>query len=454
MRLDEKDKFLTNLSCSEYIKNVIRATPAFNQYKVSGGVISFPIMSATTRPANLFYNKLNLDCTNPGEKLFRINNSLTENIEKFDDKDELVISSGKAKCQVHQKTYKLQKLFGKGEYHISISEVKDILKSQKIFLTSLLPLKFFMGLKHAMKSDGIILLPGKDRSLYYLKDFLTTNEYSSCRAFITKVFKEPATFGFDRDFEDKLSFAVFKELNLYQIGSLLVKTESYRCFIDDNYQICNRSVGDKDDILLINSCGIRGFHSSTQVSGNEEHDIDKTILTNMYQAAITSVGEGGFYILPALGMGVWGGIPEIYWDAFLSAVVNIEVQVGNIFVSPAHQERRGYRGQEFETYLKGKLEEYPNNNNLGKIINLYELKTDVVLLAKHLKAKFPERVIGLQNASDPDVTLGFHVGEYVNNLHHSSTTEEHYTAIGTNGINFERFTGVLRDCNRVVSLQT
>jgi hypothetical protein len=61
---------------------------------------------------------------------------------------------------------------------------------------------------------------------------------------------------------------------------------------------------------------------------------------------------------------------------------------------------------------------------------------------------YPDRVVSLLNASDPDVTLGFHVGEYVNNFPHCSTTEENYTAIGTNGLCFEDISGV-HESNRI-----
>ncbi|MGE0199045.1 MAG: hypothetical protein AB7S94_09860, partial [Simkaniaceae bacterium] len=63
---------------------------------------------------------------------------------------------------------------------------------------------------------------------------------------------------------------------------------------------------------------------------------------------------------------------------------------------------------------------------------------------------FPDRVVALQNASDPDVTLGYHVGEYVNNLSHPSTTEENYSAIWSNCLNFERHTGVLNNSLRII----
>jgi hypothetical protein len=47
-----------------------------------------------------------------------------------------------------------------------------------------------------------------------------------------------------------------------------------------------------------------------------------------------------------------------------------------------------------------------------------------------------------------------HVGEYTNNCpHRASTTEEHYTAVGSNGLCFETITGVHKDPEHVVSMR-
>jgi len=69
-----------------------------------------------------------------------------------------------------------------------------------------------------------------------------------------------------------------------------------------------------------------------------------------------------------------------------------------------------------------------------------------------LKQDHPGKTVSLVNASDPDVTLGNHVGEYVNKLCHADTTEENLTALGTNGICFETVTGVHERVGGVVQV--
>jgi hypothetical protein len=110
---------------------------------------------------------------------------------------------------------------------------------------------------------------------------------------------------------------------------------------------------------------------------------------------------------------------------------------------------RGYRGEEFAQILDEYQIRYPRNLNLRKIANLFDQKTDLLLLARNLKKACPERIVSLFNASDPDVTLGSHVGEYVNNIGHSPTTEENFAAAGTSGLGFEDITGVLADPTRI-----
>ena len=83
-----------------------------------------------------------------------------------------------------------------------------------------------------------------------------------------------------------------------------------------------------------------------------------------------------------------------------------------------------------------------------RVMNLYSHNKDVLHLARMLKKAYPEKVVSIFNASDPDVTLGYHVGEYVNNCPHTMTTEENYTAICTNGLCFEGITRVHRDPGR------
>lgn len=86
------------------------------------------------------------------------------------------------------------------------------------------------------------------------------------------------------------------------------------------------------------------------------------------------------------------------------------------------------------------MQEYRDNNshntNLKKINNLYTQQTDLFLLAQNIQQQ-TSATVTLFNASDPDVTLGFHVCECVNNMPHVGTTEENYGAVGTSGLSFE-----------------
>ena len=67
-----------------------------------------------------------------------------------------------------------------------------------------------------------------------------------------------------------------------------------------------------------------------------------------------------------------------------------------------------------------------------------------------MKEANPDKTVALFNASDPDVTLGDHVGEYVNNMGSAPTTEENYAAAGTSGLGFEGITRVLEDPKRII----
>jgi hypothetical protein len=168
--------------------------------------------------------------------------------------------------------------------------------------------------------------------------------------------------------------------------------------------------------------------------------------------------ENGVAIFPAVGMGIWGGDPDLYWRAFLDAVISQE-NLDVICVNPGHQMTRtgkytGCRGEEFQTILDEYKTCYANDPKarirLEKILNLYESQKDIVQLAHQLKLAYPEKIISLFNASDPDVSLGYHVGEYVNNWPHTITTEENYTAMGSNGLCFEGITDVHSFPNRLL----
>lgn len=348
----------------------------------------------------------------------------------------------------------LGEIYGNNVYQISNQEVQEMVNSQKVYLSSLLPAKFYRDFKQALKEDKIIELPGNDATPMLLKELKGSTTHLKSAEFLKKVAAAPLDFGF----KQAEYFKTLEELSLYQLGSMVVKREDYRVFVDGNGKIMSRAAEQNDAIRLINACGVRGIHSSKTPA-----KYNKAIMTENFKASLAA-GEKGILVFPAVGMGVWRGDPNLYWRAFLDAVA---VSAGNfeaILVNPGHQATTkgiytGHNGSEFESILNEHLliaERNAKNDkgqaleNLKKVQNLFGSKQDLVQLAHNLKKNFPEKMISLFNASDPDVTLGYHVGEYVNNLPHTLTTEENYTAMGTNGLCFEGITGIHEDTSRVV----
>lgn len=364
-------------------------------------------------------------------------------------------------------TVPLEKFLGNKTYRISSGEIAAMQASQEVWVSPLIPRDFYIGMKQALQHDGIVILPGSDskcptlqmimdaeypspgfwsikrsprnRHLYYLKQFLL------------KVKANPAHYGFQ---DGNIPFNDLKKLTLYQVGSMIVKTEDYRSLVGDGYEIAERQVGENDAIRLISASGIRGFHRTDHIPGNDRHQIDRQIMEATFRMSLRAAGKGSDIVFPAVGMGVWGGDPDVYWRAFLDAVVAGGDDIEWIYINPGHQRTpygkwAGYAGQEFGELLAQYRRAHPNNKSLRKIVNLYGRKTDLFLLAQKLKKAQPAKTVALFNASDPDVTLGGHVGEYVNNLCHASTTEENFAAAGTSGMGFEHMTGVLNNRRRI-----
>jgi hypothetical protein len=233
---------------------------------------------------------------------------------------------------------------------------------------------------------------------------------------------------------------------------MVVKTEDYRLFADGDGKIIKRSRGENDAFCVINACGIRAINAE-----DTPKDFNQQIMTETFKAALRAA-QSGLVIFPAVGMGVWRGDPKLYWTAFLDAVLSSSDDIEQIFVNPRHQKSKsGEHGNEFQVIL----DEYIRNNKdndkatqkLRKIFNLYDSQKDVLQLAHQLKKAYPHLIISLFNASDPDVTLGFHVGQYVNNLCHTFTTEENYAAAGTSPIKFEGITRVHHSIDRLVQIK-
>lgn len=435
--------------------NAIKNTPPFNFYQLnlssSHRCAGASLTSLSLRPANLFFAKLfegsGITTTLPGEELFAFKRPHAEVREYFlkkvtENPHGVVAFSAKGiRTQIHADRITvvndLSTILGEKTYRISYKEIKTTLESQKIFTSSLLPLPFYRGIKKAMKEEGIVLLPGTDREPLVLKNMRMS--------FLDTVKDNPAAFGFTSE----NPFEEFLNLTLYQIGSMVVKSEDYHIFLSGSFKIIERNPNENDAIRLINACGIRGIHApSTPPQYN------KKIMTQTFKTALIAA-EKGVVVFPAVGMGVWRGDPDLYWTAFLDAVLESNDALEKICVNPGHapsasEKYKGSKGEEFQLILNDYLLKNGTNRALRKITNLFETKTDLVQLAYNLKKAFPEKTISLFNASDPDVTLGYHVGEYVNNLPHTYTTEENYTAMGTNGLCFEEITGVHESNDRII----
>lgn len=321
---------------------------------------------------------------------------------------------------------------------MSYKEIWEMLQSQEIFLSSLFPLDLYQALKTAMAQDDIVVLPGHDHSPLSLQTLKENRNYPHVKSLLRDVEKNPSAFGLDIK-----AAKTFFDLTLYQLGSLVVKREDFRVFADENNRILSRVPNQNDAICLINACGIRGLFATSSPH-------NKTIIQSMFQTAFQAA-EKGICIVPAVGMGVWGGDPEIYWTAFFNAIAESDIDLDAIYVNPGHKPSpkgtyKGCKGEEFERILQAYQNKYKDDprviNKLAKIKNLYGTGQDVIQLARRLKLADPKTIVSVLNASDPDVTLGFHVGEYTNNVPHVATTEENYTAIGTNGLMFEGVTNV------------
>jgi hypothetical protein len=448
------------------LQAVLDKTPEFNGYTIDLPDGKQTVLTGVSlRPSNLFFEELfkgSLIKTNlPGShELFRftcpqrkVREYLYDKLEKEPEGMAAFSAEGKRGQAVVKGTKKtvdiedLGTVFGNNTYRISYKEIIDTLESQRIYLSPMLPLPFYCGLKIAMKEDGIVTLPGTDREPLLLSELK-----ENIGKFLAKVRLNPESYGFS----SKEAFEQLCEMTLYQIGSMVVKSEDFHIFTDGKGKILERQVGQKDAVRLINICGIRGVHSS-----KTPKDVNKTIMTNSFKTALVAA-EDGFMVLPAVGMGVWRGDPNLYWQSFLDALLVSNDKVEKIFVNPGHKasiagDYEGSTGEEFQKILNGYYAKYKDQpemlGKLDKIVNLHGLNRDIAQLSLNLKEAYPEKTISIVNASDPDVTLGYHVGEYVNNYPHVPTTEENYTAMGTNGLCFEGITNVLNFMARLISVK-
>lgn len=431
----------------QLIANIVTNCPKFNSYTIRSKDSQIPLSALSIRPSNLLFESLGLTTTMPGSGLLfafldpaavkkKINETARDNVVEVSAVGKTCTLAGSTK------EYKLDSFLGEETYRISYGELQDTLASQKIYIANTFGKPIYQGLKQALIQDDIVILPGDDLNPWTVGDLLT-DKTPACKAFLAS----------QHDINDS-----GWNLTLYQLGSMVVKTEDYYLMAGVDGKLLPRQVGDRDAIRLINACGIRGINE-------KDLKINQDIMQAAFKAALEGAGSG-FLVFPAVGMGVWRGGPEVYWPAFLEAVEssagdNLDV----IFINPRHQgtEKGVYQdsdGSELPLFVhqslkalfklieeaedsEEKIEYQRRLNNLAKICNLYDNQTDLLQLAYRLKKGFPDKTVSIFNASDPDVTLGNHVTEYMNNCPHgASTTEEHYSMLGTNGLCFESITGV------------
>jgi len=416
------------------IEAVIGQTPAFNGYRIgrSTPYEGITLTTPTIRPANLLLHAIfgNGCTTLPGSgELFRFtrpHKGLRDQINNTPPEQVVEVSARGVPGKIGEVDVPdLASLYGEKTFKISYKELQGTLASRRVYCAPSLPMLFYQGLKAAMQQDQIVILPGNDQTPCKTGDFPTP----ACQAFLKQVRLNPTKWGFHSADDCEKMFT----LSLYQLGSFVVKTEDFRILLDQNGKLREREPGQPDAIRLINLCGIRGL---SQTPG----DINRQIMKETFQTGLQAAGDG-FFILPAVGMGIWGGDPDLYWRALLDAVVDCQAPIEKIFINPGHQQTqrgsyRGCNGNEFNHIFGEYLDRYKNDPasyaKLQNIINLHAKSTDIVHLAQHLKAAYPNKSVSLVNASDPDVTLGNHVGQYVNNLNHPYTTEENLSALGTN----------------------
>ncbi len=345
----------------------------------------------------------------------------------------------------------LGEILGNNTYRISYKEIWETVESQKIYTSALLPKVFYQGLKQALLDDQVTELPEDNPTLQSIKEGKNKSPTKTkrCQIFLNEVATRPLEYGF----KSVTGFRLFMSLTLYQIGSMVVKTEIYHVFSDRDGKILERHPGQQDRIRLVNLCGLRPQGTTHHFS-----EINRQNMTELYKTALIAV-ESGVVIVPAVALGAWKGDPELYWKAFLDAVLERSDHLEHILVNPSHKEApdsskyKGKKGEEFAEILteyRHNLSDKPEKlKKLDKIFNLLPYKCDGFQLARKLTG--PDKIPSLINAGDPDGTLGHLVGQYTNNWPHTkATTDEHGAALGSTCLCFEGITGVHQDPTRVI----
>ena len=334
------------------VQAVIDDAPQFAHYQIGLGTpyAGTPLLSTTVRPANLFFNALlgPDSVTLPGHGLFAFrspHDMIRIQIQKADPNQVISVNAKGTAGEVETALGRIQlqdlsALYGDKTCRFSYGEIQSTLASQRIHLSPLIPVPFYRALKEAFQQDKIVTLPDA------LKLDLVKSRHVC--ALVKDVRKDHARFGF-RTTEERDQLLA---LTLYQIGAMVVKTEDFRILINAKGQLRERAPGEEDAIRLINACGIRNMqHTTPQDNFN--------IMKHTFHTALKAA-DTGFAVFPAVGMGVWGGDPNVYWPAFFDAVAKGASRMEHIFVNPGHQATpygpydgpyAGQTGGEFEPLL-------------------------------------------------------------------------------------------------------
>jgi len=424
-----------------------------------------PILSLPIRPANLFFHAIGLQttlpCSNPDYSTLRLLNGsqVRTNIANNPNTIVSVVANDQLFAAQRGNTRLLTELYGTNVFRITNNEIMDILNSQRIYTSPLLPLPVYQALKKAMIMDNIQSLSMNNHEFgsYTLRSVLEEAVLEGnispthIRQLLTNINTYPEHYGLTNPQKDLLFASTF-----FQLGAMVVQTEKFHILIDTNGRILAREPQAQDDILLINLCGIKRGNSLTTAYT----DYDQTIMKNTFMTALIAAQHSrkGILVIPAVGMGVWHGHPLRYWSALLDAIANGPDTFTAIFVNPNHEWCENCTGQEFGGLLnqyKTRLRDSPSSpqtqqklRNLEKICNLRNTDgtgTDIVHFAYYLARTCADIGVALVNASGPNCTLGNIKGEKINHISYGNATEENFYSISLSGICYEYMTRIHRD---------
>jgi hypothetical protein len=374
-----------------------------------------PIFSTT--PADLFFKKLSI--SGPNEPL-------------------ALNPAGKTSFSANQSGYlaleqnidDLSVIYGKETFNISHEEIQDLLDCQKIHTSAHLPLKFYQSLKNLLK----------DVDKEDIDKTLSLSFVDQCSGLIEQVLENPKTYGFSST-EDVSRLA---QLSLNQIGAMIVKTEDFIPFVDENGKILAREADpNKSDKIRLITAG------SIDINNDDDKMLAPQIMEETFKTTLDAA-EDGVLLLPAIEMGQPEEHKEIYWKAFLNAVIASDNKLEAIYINPHLQTSLEASEESFKEFLETFKSENPTHaKKLGKVVIFGDEETDLMQTARQLKEKFPDKEISVFNPSSSEVILWDDPPPY-----EAHPTRINYGALGTSYLLTETRTGVLNDSKRLIAPKT